>query len=67
MSDSLSNKLSEIHSSMPKPEKSSDELLVEALEKALESTTPERPGCPWDGREKDERRERGIWIPESSE
>ena len=28
--------------------KDPDELVIEAVQKALDNTTPERPGTPWD-------------------
>ena len=49
-----------------KPEKPDDpdQRQIDALQKALDNTTPEYAGTPWDAGEEDERREeRGIWIP----
>lgn len=44
-----------------------DERVRVALERALEATTPEHPGAPWDNLEsdRDEEPQRGIWIPEN--
>jgi hypothetical protein len=52
---------------IPAPSKTEDhdELMEDALEKALKATTPERPGCPWDEVEEEhERREPGFWVSE---
>lgn len=40
--------------SIPLQTKKSDEedLLAESLQRALDKTTPERAGCPWDGEHK---------------
>ena len=48
-----------------KKAESPEERVEEALRKALEATTPERPGAPWEIEEK--RSEPGFRIPEYSE
>lgn len=41
-----------------------DQRQIDALQKALDHTTPEYAGTPWDAGDKDERREEpGIWLP----
>ena len=53
---------------MPRKEISHEDALIGALDRALEATTPERPGCPWDYLVGDEEpEEKGIWIPEARE
>lgn len=47
----------------PKRRRTSDDPVEEALRKALEATTPEHAGTPWDGEEEVERRPRGYWLP----
>jgi hypothetical protein len=44
-----------------------EDRLAESLQKALDKTTPERAGCPWDGEHTDERRgEQGHIIREGN-
>jgi len=70
MSDALARKLMDA-GSFPKKEKSHDELMVEALDKALQNTTIHKAGTPWDEDEdkgkEDDRRRAGIYIPESDD
>lgn len=40
-----------------------DERVIEAMQKALDATTPERPGTPWDEREEVGERRRGYRLP----
>lgn len=65
MSDALSAKLH--RGGPPKRPKTHEDRLVEAMEKALENTTIQRAGTPWDEVEgKDSgRREAGYIIGES--
>ncbi len=40
-----------------------DQRRIDAMQKALDNTTPEYAGTPWDGGDEDEPREEpGIWI-----
>ena len=61
MSDSLSKAL---WVDLPKPIVSPKDRVERALQKALDATTPERPGVPWDEK-LEEKTERGYWIPGS--
>lgn len=66
MSDKLSEQLQSISHYVPTVEPDPDQRLIDALSKALDSTTPERAGCPWDNREDEHERQRsGIWLPEA--
>ena len=58
MSDALSDKL---WVDLKPARKAPEDRVEEALQRALDNTTPERPGVPWEGRE--ERVERGYYIP----
>ncbi len=50
--------------SVPEKPDDPDARRIEAMQKALDNTTPERAGCPWDGEDESEQREEpGIWIP----
>jgi hypothetical protein len=69
MSDRLAALMRDVIDQMPKKEMTHDEALIEALDKALESTTPARPGCPWDKEWEGDREpeEPGVWIPEAGD
>lgn len=56
MSDALSDVL---WVQQEKPRKSDEEELAASLQKALDNTTPERAGAPWDGEHQEESSERG--------
>lgn len=47
---------------LPKPKAAPEDRVAQALQKALDSTTPERPGVPWDGEEHGGRDRRGLGI-----
>lgn len=65
MSDKLSNLLYSTQNLIPTKKEDPDQKLINALEKALKATTPERAGCPWDiDEEEDEQRSPGYWFPE---
>ena len=68
MSDRLAARLREIagHS---KPEKPDDPNArrIEAMQKALDATTPERAGCPWDNDDREAEPEKGIWMSAGEE
>lgn len=69
MSDKLSEILSQVVPRKPVKSEDPDQRVVESLEKALENTTPERAGAPWDDKreEESERTERtGLWFPEGN-
>ena len=65
LSDKLSAILQQLAEHKPSKSEDPDQRVVDALERALKATTPERPGCPWDELEEDhERRDPGFWLPE---
>jgi hypothetical protein len=65
MSDRLSQQLQSVKDLAPRREEDPDKRLIEALGKALDSTTPDRAGCPWDkNEEENERSTAGQWFPE---
>jgi hypothetical protein len=65
MSDRLAALMHAARDQMPATERSHEEKMVEALRRALEATTPERPGCPWDPLPEDAApEEQEVWIPE---
>lgn len=51
---------------VPKPKVAPEDRVEKALQRALDSTTPERPGVPWE-EEKENRNERGYLIPGSND
>jgi hypothetical protein len=61
MSDKLSDALW-VEPKKREPEEFEDRL-AESLQKALDKTTPERAGAPWDGEDKQDER-RGYTIRE---
>ena len=65
MSDKLAALLHEAGAgSVPEKPDDPNARRIEALQKALANTTPDRAGCPWDGEDESERREEpGIWLP----
>jgi hypothetical protein len=64
MSDRLSELMQSVTSQMPREEISHEDAMINALDRALEATTPERPGCPWDTLAGDkEQEEKGLWVP----
>ncbi len=66
MSDKLSEILQIPSTWAPSKTEDPDQRVIDALQKALDATTPERAGCPWDEDDKEEgRNESGIWIVES--
>jgi len=68
MSDALEKMLWIEPSSKSKKAEDPDERVEEALRKALEATTPDHPGTPWDKQElepSDDRR--GYRIPEGED
>jgi hypothetical protein len=65
MSDKLSRQLQSVSDWVPKREEDPDKRIIEALGKALNATTPDRAGCPWDkNEEENERSTTGCWFPE---
>ena len=66
MSDKLSSLLQSVNNLNFNKKEDPDQKLINALDKALKCTTPERPGCPWDiDEEENEQRRPGYWIPEN--
>ena len=66
MSDKLASAL---WVDLKKSPSSLEDRVVEALKRALDNTTPERPGVPWEGEEENSGRSgrRGYYIPGSDE
>ena len=65
MSDRLAALLRDAAPNKPLKSEDPDQRVIDALAKALEFTTPERPGCPWDESEEEiEQRSPGYWLPE---
>ena len=61
MSDALSKQL--WVDTKPKTPDTPDHRVEQALQKALDATTPDRPGVPWDEDVSERRRDPGYVIP----
>jgi len=64
MSDNLSHILQSVGDWTPSRKEDPDQRIIDALDRALQATTPERPGCPWDEQEKKQENSSGYWLPE---
>ena len=60
MSDELSKAL---WVELDKAPSSPEDKVAQALQRALDNTTPDRPGVPWEGEEEKSGRSRGYVIP----
>lgn len=64
MSDALKQVLQAPADWKPAKSEDPDQRLIDALDKALKATTPERAGCPWDVVEEENERPEYWRLPE---
>jgi len=68
MSDKLSFILQSVNDLTFNKKETSDQKLINALDKALKATTPEYAGCPWDlEEEENEQRNPEYWLPQGED
>lgn len=70
MSDKLSDLMRQAADLAPAKSEDPDQRLIDALGKALEATTPEYAGCPWDETtegDREQARDTGVWLPEAGD